>query len=93
MKKSIIKRDPAMILFEALLVGQEIKFPDGYIYAIKDGFTCIRIERWHSSQSGPPEIEWLRSELEVEYIIKSSKKFTDDELFVIGCQTVLMRKK
>lgn len=88
MKTNINK--PVVIL-KALMAGQRVEFPEGYGfgYEMHDGVLYHVLRRYKDFETKEYENFLGRSDMTVNQFINLCNELSDDEVMIIGAQTVL----
>lgn len=89
------RRPNCEIVLRALHNGQEIEFPDGYVYSIIDNKLCFRIYIWkdHIHDGEPDEIRWLEDNLSLNKFLEYCNVLPDKQIISLAANNALMGMK
>lgn len=89
----MMERPKSVIVLEALLEGQQVKFPnDEHTYMYLEDMLGVTASRTDSARPGWSEEVLLKVDLDITDFVKLCNKMSDEEVFVIGCAAALRRK-
>ena len=85
-----MRKSKAEVVLSRLLEGMPVKFPgDSNTYWLQDGIFGIEATKTDTKKAGWSEQVVLGVDINLPTFIAWCNKFSDDEIFILGCEKVL----